>query len=142
MLSAAGEVLAAYRDLVPQAADLLAHAVDLDAEAEPVHSALVRLAALHHGRPVLAARTARTLGRRTAAPDTAPSGDLDTLLVVAARLTESGDTAEGLFAAELTVAGGRRTGWTGPWRTRLRMLRQHPAADVRDVAYAEVTAPE
>ncbi|MER5984424.1 hypothetical protein [Streptomyces sp. NPDC001787] len=142
VLSAAGEVLAGYRDLVPQAADLLAHAVDLDADAEAVHSALVRLAALHRGRPVLAARTARTLGRRTAAPDTAPAGDLDTLLVVAARLTEGGDPAEGLFAAELTVAGGRRTGWTGPWRTRLRMLRQHPSADVRDVAYAEVTAPE
>ncbi len=43
---------------------------------------------------------------------------------------------------ELTVACGLRTGWTGPWRTQLRMLRQHPCDDVRDVAYAEATAEE
>ncbi|WP_256062232.1 MULTISPECIES: hypothetical protein [unclassified Streptomyces] len=40
------------------------------------------------------------------------------------------------------MACGRRTAWTGPWRTQLRMLRQHPCDDVRDVAYAEVTAVE
>ncbi|MFD9421684.1 MULTISPECIES: hypothetical protein [unclassified Streptomyces] len=142
VLGATGEVLAGFRDFVPQAAGLLAHAVDLDADAEPLYSALVRLAGLHHGRPVLAARTALSVGRRAGAADGPAVGGLDTLLVVTARLTGSGDPAEGLFAAGLTVAGGRRTGWTGPWRTQLRMLRQHPVADVRDVAYAEVTARE
>ncbi|MET7500000.1 hypothetical protein [Streptomyces microflavus] len=47
-----------------------------------------------------------------------------------------------VLAAELTVACGRRTAWTGPWRTQLRMLRQHPCGGVRDMAYAEVTAVE
>ncbi|MFJ8251608.1 hypothetical protein [Streptomyces sp. NPDC094466] len=40
------------------------------------------------------------------------------------------------------MACGLRTGWTGPWRTQLRMLRQHTSDDVRDVAYAEATAEE
>ncbi|WP_405468767.1 hypothetical protein [Streptomyces anulatus] len=40
------------------------------------------------------------------------------------------------------MACGLRTGWTGPWRTQLRMLRQHSWDDVRDVAYAEATAEE
>ncbi|MFB8103352.1 MULTISPECIES: hypothetical protein [unclassified Streptomyces] len=40
------------------------------------------------------------------------------------------------------MACARRTAWTGPWRTQLRMLRRHPRGDTHDVAYAEVTAVE
>ncbi|PCG83774.1 hypothetical protein CIB93_22885 [Streptomyces sp. WZ.A104] len=163
VLGEAGRTLAAHRDLVPDAVSLLARSLDLEADPDTLHTDLVRLAALHTGRPALAARTALTVGRRVAGPGGVlpimpgpptghplgiagrpgtETGDPDTLLVVVARLAGTGDPAEGLFAAELTVAGGRRTEWTGPWRTQLRMLRQHPSGDVRDVAYAEVTAQE
>ncbi|WP_392750057.1 hypothetical protein [Streptomyces sp. LN590] len=109
---------------------------------DPLHSALVRLARLHEGRPVLASRTAQTLATRVTYAHRNGIGDTDTLLTVAARLGDTGDTAEGLFAAALTATGGARTAWTGPWRTQLRLLRQHPVPDVRDAAYAEVTAHE
>ncbi|MFJ4965271.1 hypothetical protein ACIP6P_22925 [Streptomyces sp. NPDC088729] len=142
----AGRVLAAHRDLAPQAAALLASSVDLEADADALHTALVHLAALHTGRPALAARTAHTVGRRVGTPGGTPGGtdggDPAVLLVVVARLAATGDPAEGLLAAELTAAAGRRTGWTGPWRTQLRMLRQHPCGDVRDAAYAQSTADE
>lgn len=142
LLGEAGRTLAAHRDLVPEAASLLARSLDLAAEADPLHTDLVRLAALHTGRPALAARTARTVGRRVDGFRGTGGGDPDTLLTVVARLAGTGDPAEGLFAAELTVACGRRTRWTGPWRTQLRMLRQHSSGDVRDVAYEEATAEE
>ncbi|MFC9247883.1 hypothetical protein ACFT7S_28870 [Streptomyces sp. NPDC057136] len=144
VLAAAGTLLAAHRDFVPQAVELLVHAVDPDPESGPgaLHTELARLAVLHEGRPVLASRTARTLGERISSGNRPASGDTDGLLTVAARLTESGGCAEGLFAAAITAAAGRRTAWTGPWRTQLRLLRQHPVADVRDAAYAQVTATE
>lgn len=144
VLAAAGGILAAHRDFVPQAAELLVHAVDPDPAEGPgaLHAELTRLAGLHEGRPVLASRTARTLGERIGSGSRPASGDTDGLLTVAARLTESGGLAEGLFAAAITAAAGRRTAWTGPWRTQLRLLRQHPVADVRDAAYAQVTATE
>ncbi|MFI1190245.1 hypothetical protein [Streptomyces californicus] len=142
LLAGAGHTLAAHRDLAPDATALLARSLDLAAEPGTLHAELVALAALHDGRPALAARNAHVVGRRVVGRPGAELGDPDTLLAVVARLAESGDPAEGLFAAELTVACGLRTGWTGPWRTRLRMLRRHPAADVRDVAYAEATAEE
>ncbi|MGW1732235.1 hypothetical protein [Streptomyces sp. NPDC001999] len=140
--TAAADILAVHRGFVPQAAVLLAHALDLDAGPDPLHSALVRLARLHEGRPVLASRTAQTLATRITYAHRNGIGDTDTLLTVAARLGATGDTAEGLFAAALTATGGARTAWTAPWRTQLRLLRQHPVPDVRDAAYAEVTAHE
>ncbi|NEB36000.1 hypothetical protein [Streptomyces sp. SID14515] len=142
VLAEAGRTLAAHRDLVPDAVALLARSLDLAGDPDTLHTGLVRLAALHTGRPALAARTAQTVGRRVAGYRGAEIGDPDTLLLVVARLAATEDPAEGLFAAELTVACGLRTGWTGPWRTQLRMLRQHPSDDVRDVAYAEATAEE
>lgn len=142
LLAEAGETLAHHRDFVPQAARLLVCAVDLDTGPEALHAELVRLAGLLEGRPVQAARIARTLGGRIGDVNRSGAGDTDVLLAVAGRLTGSGGPAEGLFATAITAAAGRRTDWTGPWRTQLRALRQHPVADVRDAAYAEVTAPE
>ncbi|MFJ9113502.1 hypothetical protein [Streptomyces sp. NPDC102283] len=142
VLAAAGRTLAAHRDLVPDAVALLSRSLDLAGEPDTLHTELVALAALHAGRPALAARTAATVGRRVAGYRGAEAGDPDSLLLVVARLAGTGDPAEGLLAAELTVACGLRTGWTGPWRTQLRMLRQHTSDDVRDVAYAEATAEE
>lgn len=142
VLAEAGRTLATQRDLMPDAVALLARSLDLAADPDPLHTDLVALAALHTGRPALAARTAATVGRRVVGYRGAEIGDPDTLLLVVARLAATGDPAEGLLAAELTVACGLRTGWTGPWRTQLRMLRQHPCDDVRDVAYAEATAEE
>ncbi|MFJ9884407.1 hypothetical protein ACIQRW_00890 [Streptomyces sp. NPDC091287] len=142
VLAAAGRTLAAHRDLVPDAVALLSRSLDLAGDPDTLHTELVALAALHGGRPALAARTAATVGRRVAGYQGAEAGDPDTLLLVVARLAGTGDPAEGLLAAELTVACGLRTGWTGPWRTQLRMLRQHTSGDVRDVAYAEATAEE
>ncbi|MFB6706688.1 hypothetical protein ACFCW6_18500 [Streptomyces sp. NPDC056333] len=106
------------------------------------NAALVRLARLHDGRPVLASRTAQTLATRITYAHRHGIGDTDTLLTVVARLGATGETAEGLFATALTATGGARTEWSGPWRTQLRLLRQHPVPDVRDAAYAEVTAHE
>ncbi|MBV7243052.1 hypothetical protein [Streptomyces sp. MW-W600-10] len=142
VLAEAGRTLAAHRDLVPDAVALLARSLDLAGDPDTLHTGLVGLAALHSGRPALAARTAQTVGRRVVGHPGTEAGDPDTLLLVVARLAATGDPAEGLLAAELTVACGLRTGWTGPWRTQLRMLRQHPSDDVRDVAYAAATAEE
>ncbi|MFF8503012.1 hypothetical protein ACF07L_20495 [Streptomyces anulatus] len=142
VLASAGRTLADHRDLVPEAVALLSRSLDLAGDPDTLHTELVALAALHSGRPALAARTAATVGRRVAGYRGAEAGDPDTLLLVVARLAGTGDPAEGLLAAELTVACGLRTGWTGPWRTQLRMLRQHSWDDVRDVAYAEATAEE
>ncbi|MGW3437544.1 hypothetical protein ACWDB3_10255 [Streptomyces bacillaris] len=143
VLAEAGRTLAGHRDLVPQAVSLPADALEqAGRDADVPHAALVELAALHTDRPALAARTARTLGQRVRAARGAEAGDPEVLLGVVARPAGTGDLAEGLFAAELTVACGRRTGWTGPWRTQLRMLRGHPCGDVRDVAYGQFTAAE
>ncbi|MCX5401053.1 hypothetical protein [Streptomyces sp. NBC_00102] len=143
LLVGAADRLAGHRDTVPQAAALLVRAIDPHAGADELHAGLVRLAALHEGRPALAARSARTLVGHLVNARQHGGGDPDVLLTVVGRLAASGaDPAPGLFAVALTVAGGRSTEWTAPWRTQLRMLRQHPAADVRDAAYEEWTAPE
>ncbi|WP_181009521.1 hypothetical protein [Streptomyces sp. SM11] len=81
-------------------------------------------------------------GSLRAVLDELEDGDPETLLLVVARPAGTGDPAEGLLAAELTVAYGPRTGWAGPWRTQPRMLRQHSSDDVRDVVCAEATAEE
>ncbi|MFJ8251607.1 hypothetical protein [Streptomyces sp. NPDC094466] len=64
VLAAAGRTLAAHRDLVPDAVALLARSLDLAGDPDTLHTELVALAALHAGRPALAARTAATVGRR------------------------------------------------------------------------------
>lgn len=140
VLGAAGELLARHRDHVPQAAELLVRAVDPDAGPDALYTALDRLARLHDGRPVLAARTAGVLGTRIGASHGEDGSG--TLLALVARLAEDGGPAHGHMAVELAATAGRWTGWSGPWRTQLRLLRRHPDADVRDAAYAEVTVRE
>ncbi|MEV0579266.1 hypothetical protein [Streptomyces sp. NPDC050392] len=140
VLVTAGELLARHRDHVPQAAELLVRAVDPEEGAEALYAALDRLARLHDGRPVLAARTAGVLGTRIR-----PSQHEDgagTLLAVVVRLAEHGGPGHGHLAVQLTAVAGGQAGWSGEWRTQLRLLRRHPDADVRDAAYAEVTVRE
>ncbi|MFI6494508.1 hypothetical protein [Streptomyces sp. NPDC050564] len=133
---AAGELLAGYDAFVPQAAAITAFHLDLDEE--PVR--LEWLAALTDGRPALAARTAGELGDRLRRQ--AHEGDPEILLDEVRRLTAHGGHGEGLLAAAVTGAIGSRTGWAAPWRERLRALRRHPVADVRDAALDQVTAYE
>ncbi|MEU3225656.1 hypothetical protein ABZ695_21180 [Streptomyces sp. NPDC006976] len=140
VLTAAGELLARHRDHVPQAVELLVRAVDPDSGPDALHAALDRLARLHEGRPGLAARTASEYGRRQGVPQDADGAEK--LLAVAGRLAEDRGLAHGLLAVRLVAVGGRHTGWTGPWRTQLRLLRRHAYAEVRDAAYAEVTVRE
>ncbi|GAA3099064.1 hypothetical protein GCM10010449_22960 [Streptomyces rectiviolaceus] len=136
----AGELLAGYGDFVPQAAEVLAGAVALDAEPAEVARALSRLARLHEGRPALAVRTAETLGEHLGdlerAADTAP------LLPVARILTEDGGHASGLFAVAAVEALGERTDWAGRWRDVLVSLRGHGVPDVRDAALRVCTSYE
>ncbi|MGI5459673.1 hypothetical protein ACQEWB_42180 [Streptomyces sp. CA-249302] len=60
----------------------------------------------------------------------------------AVRLTGHGGHTEGLLAVAVVQALGGRTDWPAPWRERLRELRRHPWADVRDAALEETTAFE
>ncbi|MFE7071284.1 hypothetical protein ACFU96_14495 [Streptomyces sp. NPDC057620] len=138
-LGAAG-LLARYDGFVPQAAAITVAHLDLDAAAEHVDVALFRLAALTEGRPALAAATAAELTERL--EHGTHEGDAETLLGTVRRLTAHGGHGEGLLAAALTVALGARTDWRQPWRDRLRALRRHPVADVRDAALARTTAYE
>ncbi|MFI1480122.1 hypothetical protein [Streptomyces sp. NPDC020747] len=135
----AGELLAGYDGFVPQAANIAAYHLDLDAEADRVDTALDRLAALTEGRPVLAARTATELAARLRRTQ---EGDAGILLGVAGRLTVHGGHSEGLLATAITATLGTRTGWAPEWRAQLRALRRHPQPDVRDAALAQVTAYE
>src|SRR2546430_9943001 len=52
------------------------------------------------------------------------------------------DPAGGLLAVALTGVAGDRAGWPEAWRERLRGLRRHPAAAVRQAALAVFTAHE
>lgn len=140
VLAAAGDRLTRHRDYVPQAAELLARAVDPESGADALHAALDRIALLVTGRPVVAARIALLYATHHGDPQ--GEDGAATLLAVAGRLAEDGGLAHGLLAVRLVAAGGRHTGWTGPWRTQLRLLRRHPEAEVRDAAYAEVTVRE
>ncbi|MGP3966180.1 hypothetical protein [Streptomyces sp. 6N223] len=130
----AGEVLARHADFVPDAAEALLNAVDLDADPRTLGPALARLAWLHQDRPALAARTARALHGTLAAPPR--PGNPATLLAVARELGAQGGAATGQFAVQLARAGGARAGWTPPWRDLVRWLRRHPVPDVRDAALA------
>ncbi|MFD5630718.1 hypothetical protein [Streptomyces sp. NPDC127072] len=137
---AAGDLLAGYDAFVPQAAAITVVHLDLDLTQDAEPGQLDRLAALTTGRPALAARTAAELGERLRAHP--HEGDPEALLGAARRLTAHGGHCEGLLAAALTDALGTRTGWSAPWRHRLRTLRHHPLADVRDAALDLVTARE
>ncbi|MEO3842550.1 hypothetical protein [Streptomyces sp. CNZ287] len=134
------DVLAADDDFVPQAAVLRTEALDLEAGTAELTAALLDLAALHEGRPVLAETTAGTLGRRLDG-DGRP-GTPDARAEAARALAAAGGHAEGLFAVALTKSGGTRAGWPEPWRATLRTLRAHPEREVRDAALEVQTAPE
>ncbi|WP_240813250.1 hypothetical protein [Streptomyces sp. DASNCL29] len=137
---AAGELLAGYETFVQEAAHVLVNALDLDSRPGPLAAALARLARLHTTRPALAVRTAEALRRRL---NTAARPGSDAALLRAAReLDEDGGHASGLFAATLTEVAGARTDWAEPWRERLRTLRGHPHADVRDAALRLTTMVE
>ncbi|GGX44211.1 hypothetical protein [Streptomyces fructofermentans] len=136
----AGDLLAGYDAFAPQAALVTALHADLDAAPEGVDAALDLLAARTAGRPALAASVAGRLGDRLGRGTY--EGDAGVFLDAARRLTDHGGHAEGLLAVALTAAFGARTGWAAPWRSRLRALRRHPVADVRDAALARTTAPE
>ncbi|WBB61390.1 hypothetical protein O7599_02180 [Streptomyces sp. WMMC500] len=139
-LHALADVLAADDDFVPQAAVLRTETVDLEAGAPELTAALVDLAGLHAGRPVLAEVTAKALSRRLdrAARPGAPEARADAARALAA----AGGHAEGLFAVALTRDTGARAGWPEPWRATLRTLRAHPRREVRDAALAVQTADE
>ncbi|MYX63422.1 hypothetical protein GTZ89_49510, partial [Streptomyces sp. SID8382] len=137
---AAGELLAGYETFIQEAAHVLVNALDLDARPGPLSAGLARLARLHTTRPALAVRTADTLRRRL---NTASRPGSDAAMLRAAGdLDEDGGHASGLFAATLTEVGGARTEWAEPWRDRLRALRGHPHADVRDAALRLTTVVE
>ncbi|GAA1900152.1 hypothetical protein GCM10009837_23550 [Streptomyces durmitorensis] len=134
----AGGLLAGYGDFVPQAAEVLAGAVALDAGPAAVGEALLRLAGLHEGRPALAVRTAATLGARLADAE----GETAPLLPVARRLAEEGGHASGLFAVAAVESLGERMDWPAPWRDLLARLRAHRVPDVRDAALGVCTSYE
>ncbi|WP_051951133.1 hypothetical protein [Actinacidiphila yeochonensis] len=136
----ASELLRTCDGFLPQSAQLLVAALDLDADTVPLTHALERLAGLHDDRPVLAARTAQTLQGRFSGRSR--PGDPLALLAVVDRLATGGGHAGGLFAVSITQALGSRTTWSQGWRTRLRDLRRHPHPDVRDAALAVATATE
>ncbi|MFC5143279.1 hypothetical protein [Streptomyces aureoversilis] len=132
------ELLADSGDHVPEAVELMLRVLDPAASPDALTAQLERLARLHEGRPVLAARTAGSLAGRFGSRD----GSDEALAHAARSLADDGGLATGLFALALTVLGGRRTGWSAPWREQLRSLRRHPHPDVRDEALARVTATE
>ncbi|MBM9435262.1 hypothetical protein [Actinacidiphila bryophytorum] len=136
----AAELLCAADDFVPQGVHLAVYALDFDAQPAVVLAALDRLAALHDGRPVLAARTATALGQRLGTARR--PGDPLALAAAADRLAADGTLAGGLFAVALTAALATRDGWSPPTRTTLRALRAHPLPDVRDAALAVPTHAE
>jgi hypothetical protein len=57
-------------------------------------------------------------------------------------LAARADTAGGLLAVTLTEVAGARAGWPAEWRDRLRGLRRHPVAVVRQSALDVFTADE
>ncbi|EFL22093.1 translation initiation factor IF-2 [Streptomyces himastatinicus ATCC 53653] len=136
----AAELLAGYETFIPEAAQVLVQALDLDARPSALTAALARLARLHTSRPALAARTADVLRDRLDAASR--PGGREALLRAAWQLEEDGGHAAGLFAAVLTGVGGPRTEWAEPWRERVRGLRRHPHPDVRDAALRLTTAGE
>ncbi|MGW2519165.1 hypothetical protein ACWC09_19545 [Streptomyces sp. NPDC001617] len=134
---AASELLGEYDAHVPQAAALAA--THLDLAAVPLN--LDRLVeVVGAGRPVLAAEVADTLETRLGHHE--KQVNPEALLAEAVRLTERGGHTEGLLALAVVQAVGNRTEWPAPWRERLRALRRHPWADVRDAALEETTAYE
>ncbi|WP_280714200.1 hypothetical protein [Kitasatospora sp. MAP5-34] len=140
VLTAAAALLADEPSLTPTRIDLLRRTVDLDADPADLDAQLSALAAAHSGRPALASATAgrlrsdHTHGRLPLTPES--------VLAAAERLATEGGPAAGLLATALVAAIGPRLGWPEQWRTALRSLRRHPAADVRDAALAVTTEGE
>jgi hypothetical protein len=130
-------VLGEYDAHVPQAAALAVAHLDLAV----VPPGLDRLSAVvGTGRPVLAGRIAHTLRLRLQHQE--KQVDAEALLAEAISLTAHGGHTEGLLALAVVQALGTRLDWPAPWRERLRALRRHPCADVRDAALEETTAHE
>lgn len=136
----ASELLCGTADFLPQGTQLLAKALDLDAEPGLLLPALERLESLHSGRPTLAARSAETL--RVRLNSARRPGDPLVLSLAVDRLTASADQSGGLPAVALTQAMGIRAGWSEDWRSRLRTLRRHPHPEVREAALTVTTATE
>ncbi|MGW8724907.1 hypothetical protein ACWGNF_02590 [Streptomyces sp. NPDC055808] len=115
-------------------ADLLVRAIDLDASEAELRLALRELTAAIGGRPVLAARMARTLeeAHRYGGPPADPAAALS----VVRALGMHGGLVEGLLAVALATALGIRQGWPAPGRAAVVELRGHPEAEVREAAYA------
>jgi hypothetical protein len=136
----AAELLCRIDDFLPQGTQLLAKALDLDAEPAHLFAALERFDELLANRPAMAARTAEILRSRL---NTARRpGDPLVLQLAVDRLIANAGYASGLLAVALTEALGTRTGWTEDWRNHLRALRRHAHADVRDAALEVTTALE
>ncbi|MFG1761647.1 hypothetical protein ACGFID_28925 [Micromonospora echinofusca] len=124
--------LGGHRAYGAQAGTLLTGLLPLaDTTSDQLSDEILGIARLVAGRPALAARLAGLLGRRTASPKTL---DAEAVLAAAHVLAARGEATTGLFAVALAVAG-RAYGWSAPWRDLLRLLREHPVADVRDAAF-------
>ncbi|GAA4253713.1 hypothetical protein GCM10022255_055620 [Dactylosporangium darangshiense] len=121
-LGTAAEVLSAVDGFAPQAARLLAAAID-PADAADV----AQLRDLVAERPVLAARIARELPRRLG------EHEPELLRPVAAELARQPRVADGLLALAYAEQGARLH-WPEPWRAIVVRLRAHPAPEVRDAA--------
>jgi len=140
-VQAAAELLCGADDFQSQGTTLFAKSLDLDLEAQQLIAALLRLAALHDGRPALAVATADILHSRLGVARR--PGDPLVLLCAAQQFSADGGYAAGHFALALTRALGARTGWAAEWRELLRVLRREPRhADVREAALAVTTARE
>ncbi|MCZ4119136.1 hypothetical protein O3X23_07035 [Streptomyces sp. H39-S7] len=135
-----GELLAGSGTFLPEAAQVLANAVDAHAEPEAFTAALVRLARLTEGRPALALRAAEVVhGRLRMA---GPAGTSDVLLCAVQELSVADGYSAGLLAVTVTDVGGSHTQWSETWREQLRLLRRHADPDVRDGALRLATSPE
>ncbi|GAA2379560.1 hypothetical protein [Dactylosporangium salmoneum] len=121
-LGTAAAALSTVDGFVPQAARLLAAAID-PADVTDVG----RLCALVADRPILAARIARALPRRLAQYEPEP------LRPIAAELAARPGVADGLFALAYAERGAQLR-WPAPWRALVEALRGHPAAEVREAA--------
>lgn len=124
--------LAGVPALITLRASLLVRALELDAPEPELSAALLELARVADGRPVLAGQLAEELHDRHRY-----GRPLDDPAPAFAAVAALGDgLAEGLFAVGLASALGPRHGWPEPCREAVLGLRRHPEPEVRDAAYA------
>lgn len=101
---------------------------------------LVPLITAVAGRPLLAHQTAFLLGARLGW--THPQWTPDLVEQPARSLVRGETLMEGLLAWTLIGESGRSTNWAPTWRSLLVALRNHPEAEVRQLALDLTTAPE